>query len=94
MPWAWFTHAKNVRQTYVNPLTPSHSPGRIRVETDQMPRPPAELRKLEDEEKRRARAHQRLQWERRRHGIFLTAAVLAALGVLLLVARLTGLPLG
>jgi hypothetical protein len=59
-----------------------------------MPRPPAELRKLEDEAKRRTRAHQRLEWERRRHGIFLVAAVLAALGVLLLVARLAGLLLG
>jgi hypothetical protein len=49
---------------------------------------------LEDEAKRRTRAHQRLEWERRRHGIFLAAAVLAALGVLLLVARLAGLALG
>jgi len=59
-----------------------------------MPRPPAELRKLEDEERRRSQAHRRLQWERRRHSIFLAAAVLTALGVLLLVARLAGLPLG
>jgi hypothetical protein len=59
-----------------------------------MPRPPAELRKLEDEEGRRARAHRRLRWRRRvRVGLWILAG-----GVLLvaiaLIARLAGFSLG
>ena len=59
-----------------------------------MPRPPAELRKLEDEERRRARAHQRLQWERRlRMGLWLLGG-LVLLAVFVLFARLAGFSLG
>ena len=55
-----------------------------------VPRPPTELRKLEEEERRRARAHRRLLWERR---LRLTGWLLAIIGVLflmVLLARLTG----
>jgi hypothetical protein len=43
-----------------------------------MPRPPAELRKLEDEARRRARAHRRLIWARRMR---VTLWLLAAIGL-------------
>lgn len=59
-----------------------------------MPRPPAELRKLEDEERRRAGAHRRLQWERRlRMGLWLLGGLLL-LAVFVLFARLAGFSLG
>jgi hypothetical protein len=59
-----------------------------------MPRPPAEIRKLEDEEHRRALAHRRLQWERRlRMGLWLLGG-LVLLTVFVLFARLAGLSLG
>ncbi len=50
-----------------------------------MPRPPAELRKLDDEERRRARAHLRLRWEGRfRRALW----ILGGIGLLALVALL------
>jgi hypothetical protein len=59
-----------------------------------MPRPPAEVRKVEDEERRRARAHRRLQWERRRRmGLWLLGG-LVLLAVFVLFARLAGFSLG
>jgi uncharacterized membrane protein len=59
-----------------------------------MPRPPAELRKFEDEERRRTRAHSRLRWERRlRMGLWLLGG-LVLLVVLILFARLAGFSLG
>ncbi len=59
-----------------------------------MPRPPAELKKLEDEERRRARAHRRLVWARRMR---VTLWLLAAVGLLVVIAflaRLAGFSLG
>jgi hypothetical protein len=53
-----------------------------------MPRPPSELRKLEEEERRRAHAHRRLRWEQRLRvslwvlgglGVFITIVLLARL---------------
>ena len=58
-----------------------------------MPRPPGELRKLEEEERRRARIHSRLRWEQRLRlslwvlgglGLFFTIVLLARLAVLFL----------
>ncbi|MFI5341733.1 MAG: hypothetical protein ACHQ7N_18070 [Candidatus Methylomirabilales bacterium] len=55
-----------------------------------MPRPPAELRKLEDEERRRARAHNRLRWVwRLRVALWILGGV-TLLVVLVLLARLAG----
>ena len=58
-----------------------------------MPRPPAELRKLAEEERRRARAHRRLRWKQRfQIGLW----VLGGIGLLVaiaLAARLSGLSL-
>ena len=60
-----------------------------------MPRPPAEQRRIEDEERRRARAHRRLVWERRgRVVLWVVAAGLAILAAGVFVARLGGLFLG
>lgn len=59
-----------------------------------MPRPPAELRRIEDEERRRAMAHRRLAWERRRRVAFWIAG---GLGILVAVGwfiRLVGFPIG
>ena len=50
-----------------------------------MPRPPAELRKLEEEERRRARAHRRLLWGRR---LRMTLWFLGGIGLLFLIALL------
>lgn len=53
-----------------------------------MPRPPSELRKLEEEERRRARVHRRLRWQQRLRvglwmlgglGVFITIVLLARL---------------
>ena len=58
-----------------------------------MPRPPSELRKLDEEERRRARAHRRLWWEQRLRislwvlgglGLFVTIVLLVRLAVLFL----------
>ena len=47
-----------------------------------MPRPPAELRKLEDEERRRERAHRRMRWRKRlRQGLWLLAGTLLLLAL-------------
>jgi hypothetical protein len=59
-----------------------------------MLRPPSELRRIEDEERRRALAHRRLAWERRRRVAFWIAGglgILIAVGCLI---RLVGLPIG
>ncbi len=59
-----------------------------------MPRPPAELRKLEEEERRRARVHRRLRWEQR---LRVWLWILGGIGLLVaiaLLARLAGLSLG
>ncbi len=59
-----------------------------------MPRPPAELRKLEEEEKRRDRAHRRLRWgQRLRRFAWAGLVVLLLLFAALLVARLVGVGL-
>ncbi len=56
-----------------------------------MPRPPAELRKLDEEEKRRDRAHRRLRWgQRLRRIAWAGLVVLLLLFAALLVARLVG----
>lgn len=47
-----------------------------------MPRPPAELRKLEDEERRRTRAYRRVRWERRlRLGLWILVGTLLLLAI-------------
>lgn len=59
-----------------------------------MRRPPAELRKIEEEARRRELAHRRLRRERRlRVGLWIlgVAALLLALGVF---TRMLGLPVG
>ena len=57
-----------------------------------MPRPPAELRKLEEEERRRARAHRRLRWkERIRQVAWAAVGGLCLLLLILLVVRLVGI---
>ncbi len=59
-----------------------------------MPRPPAELRKLEEEEKRRDRAHRRLRrGQRLRRFVWAGLVVLLLLFAALLVARLVGVGL-
>ncbi len=59
-----------------------------------MPRPPAELRKLEEEEKRRDRAHRRLRWGQRLKRIaWAGLVVLLLLFAALLVTRLVGVGL-
>jgi hypothetical protein len=59
-----------------------------------MPRPPAELRRMDDEERRRARAHRRLLWERRRRVALWFAAGLAVLAAVAFLLRLGGVSLG
>lgn len=59
-----------------------------------MPRPPAELRRIEEEERRRARAHRRLVWERRRRVALWFAAGLAVLAAVAFLARLGGVSIG
>ena len=59
-----------------------------------MPRPPAELRKIDDEERRRARAHRRLLWERRRRVALWFAAGLAFLVAVAFIFRLAGFSIG
>jgi predicted anti-sigma-YlaC factor YlaD len=59
-----------------------------------MPRPPTELRRIEDEERRRACAHRRLKRERwLRVAIWLGAGVTLAAAVVFLV-RLVGVSVG
>jgi hypothetical protein len=59
-----------------------------------MPRPPAELRRIEEEERRRARAHRRLVWERRRRVALWFAAGFAVLAAVAFLARLGGVSIG
>ncbi len=59
-----------------------------------MPRPPVELRKMEEEASRRARAHRRLAWERRRRAVLWVAAGLVAAAALVSLARLAGFSVG
>ncbi len=59
-----------------------------------MPRPPAELRRIDDEERRRARAHRRLAWERRRRVVFWIAGGLGILVTVGCLLRLAGLSVG
>lgn len=59
-----------------------------------MPRPPAELRRIEDEERRRMRAHRRLVWERRRRVALWVTAAVGVLAALFSLARLAGFPVG
>jgi hypothetical protein len=59
-----------------------------------MPRPPAELKRLEEERRRRDRAHRRLRWERRRRATLWLTGGLALLAVLWSLARLAGLSVG
>jgi hypothetical protein len=59
-----------------------------------MPRPPEEIRRIDEEQRRRVRAHQRLRWERRvRAGLWILGGA-AAVAALLAVARLAGLSIG
>lgn len=59
-----------------------------------MPRPPAEMRRIEDEERRRALAHRRLAWERRRRVVFWIAGGLGILVTVGCLIRLVGVPVG
>ncbi len=59
-----------------------------------MPRPPAELKKLEDEERRRARAHRRLVWAQRMRVTLWLLATIGVLVVIAFLARLAGFSLG
>jgi len=59
-----------------------------------MPRPPGELRRMDDEARRRARAHRRLIWERRRRVALWFAAGLAVLAVAAFAVGLGGVSLG
>jgi hypothetical protein len=59
-----------------------------------MPRPPSELRKLEEEERRRARVHRRLRWEQRLHASLWVLGGLGVLITIVLLARLVGLFFG
>lgn len=55
-----------------------------------MPRPPAELRHIEEEERRRARAHRRLRLERRLRLSLWILGGAALLTVFVLLAHLAG----
>jgi cell division septal protein FtsQ len=55
-----------------------------------MPRPPAELRKLEEEERRRANAHRRVRWGRRLRVALWILGGIGLLGLIALLARLAG----
>lgn len=59
-----------------------------------MPRPPAEMRRMDDEARRRARAHRRLVWERRRRVALWFVAGLAVLAAVAIIVRLGGLSIG
>ena len=59
-----------------------------------MPRPPAELRRIDDEARRRARAHRRLLWERRRRVALWFVAGLAVLAAVACVVRFGGVSIG
>jgi len=59
-----------------------------------MPRPPAELRRIDDEERRRARAHRRVLWERRRRVVLWFAVGLAILVAVAFIVRLAGFSIG
>jgi cell division septal protein FtsQ len=59
-----------------------------------MPRPPAELRRIEEEERRRERAHRGLVWARRRRVALWVAAAVGVLAVLVSLARLAAFPIG
>ncbi len=59
-----------------------------------MPRPPAELRRIEDEERRRVRAHRRLVWERRRRFALWVTAAVGVLAALFSLARLVDFRVG
>jgi hypothetical protein len=59
-----------------------------------MPRPPAELRRIEDEEHRRAGAHRRLKRERRLRVAIWLGAVLALAAAFVFLVRLVGFPVG
>ncbi len=59
-----------------------------------MPRPPAELKKMDDEERRRARAHRRLLWGRRLRMMLWFLGGIGLLLVISLLARLAGFSLG
>ena len=59
-----------------------------------MPRPPAELRRLEDEERRRALAHRRLRRDRRLRTWLWVLGGTVLLVALALFARLAALFLG
>jgi hypothetical protein len=52
------------------------------------------LRRIEDEERRRARAHRRVVWERRRRVVFWFAAGLTGLVAVAFIARLAGFSIG
>ena len=59
-----------------------------------MRRPATELRKLEDEERRRTRAHRKLVWERRfRAGLWIVGLALLLIAIALL-SRLSGFSVG
>ena len=53
-----------------------------------MPRPPSELRRLDEEERRRARVHRRLRWEQR---LRMSLWVLGGLGLLVTIVLLARL---
>ena len=54
-----------------------------------MPRPPVELRRMEDEERRRALAHRRLRREARRLTVLWCSAALLVLAILAFLLRLS-----
>lgn len=56
-----------------------------------MPLPPGELRRMQDEERRRARAHRRLRWARRRRIAIWLLGGAGLLALLVLGARMAGL---
>jgi len=59
-----------------------------------MRRPATEMRRLEDEERRRTRAHRKLVWERRfRAGLWIVGLALLLIAIAIL-ARLSGLSFG
>jgi hypothetical protein len=59
-----------------------------------MPRPPTELRRIEDEERRRERAHRRIRWERRWRVACWSAIALSLAGALWLFMRHLVIPAG
>ncbi len=56
-----------------------------------MQRPPSEVRRIEDERRRRARAHRAVRWQERRRTLWRATLVLAPLLLALLGAHLLGL---